>query len=152
MQIGTNELLLVVGILNIETLEKQTKNTLIIALLLFIIGIILGAFGAHGLKGLVSIEKINSFEVGVRYQMLNALGLMALVGLKSQFDFSIKGAVAFVLIGILFFSGSIYGLTFLVKGDFLGKILGPITPVGGLLLIIGWAIVLLKVFRIEINK
>jgi uncharacterized membrane protein YgdD (TMEM256/DUF423 family) len=58
----------------LTTLEKQTKNTLIIALILLIAGIILGAFGAHGLKDLVSSDKINSFEVGVRYQILNALG------------------------------------------------------------------------------
>jgi uncharacterized membrane protein YgdD (TMEM256/DUF423 family) len=133
-------------------LEKQTKNTLIIALILLISGIILGAFGAHGLKDLVSSEKINSFEVGVRYQILNALGLMTLAGLKPQFNFSIKNAVVFILLGVICFSCSIYGLTFLLKGDSLGKVLGPITPIGGLLLIIGWSLILIKVFKIQVKN
>ena len=134
------------------TLEKQTKNIIIIALVLLISGIILGAFGAHGLKDLVSSEKINSFEVGVRYQILNALGLMTMAALKPQFTFSIKNAVIFILLGVICFSCSIYGLTFLLKGDSLGKILGPITPIGGLLLIIGWCLILLKVFKIQVKK
>ncbi len=135
-----------------KTLEKQTKSTLIIALLLLISGIVLGAFGAHGLKDLVSSEKINSFEVGVRYQILNALGLMTLAALKPQFNFSIKNAVVFILLGVICFSCSIYGLTFLLKGDSLGKVLGPITPIGGLLLIIGWSLILIKVFKIEVKN
>ncbi len=133
-------------------MEKQTKNIIIIALVLLISGIILGAFGAHGLKDLVSSEKINSFEVGVRYQILNALGLMTMAALKPQFNFSIKNAVIFILLGVICFSCSIYGLTFLLKGDSLGKILGPITPIGGLLLIIGWCLILLKVFKIQVKK
>jgi uncharacterized membrane protein YgdD (TMEM256/DUF423 family) len=133
-------------------LEKQTKNTIIIALILLISGIILGAFGAHGLKELVSSEKINSFEVGVRYQMLNALGLLALAALKPQLNFSIKNAVILILIGVICFSFSIYGLTFLLKGASLGKVLGPITPIGGLLMIVGWTLVLIKVLKIQVKN
>lgn len=133
-------------------MEKQTKNTLIIALILLISGIVLGAFGAHGLKDLVSSEKINSFEVGVRYQILNALGLMTLAALKPQFNFSIKNAVIFILLGVICFSSSIYGLTFLLKGDSLGRVLGPITPIGGLLMIIGWSLILIKVFKIQVKN
>ncbi len=133
-------------------MEKQTKNTLIIALILLIAGIILGAFGAHGLKDLVSAEKIASFEVGVRYQMLNALGLLTLVALKPQLNFSIKNAVVFILLGIICFSCSIYGLTFLLKGDSLGKVLGPMTPIGGLLMIVGWSLILIKILKIQVKN
>ena len=133
-------------------MEKQTKNTLIIALILLITGIILGAFGAHGLKDLVSAEKIASFEVGVKYQMLNALGLLALAALKPQLNFSIRNSVIFILIGVICFSFSIYGLTFLLKGDSLGKVLGPITPIGGLLMIVGWSLVLIKIFKIQVKN
>lgn len=133
-------------------MEKQTKNTLIIALILLITGIILGAFGAHGLKDLVSAEKIALFEVGVRYQMLNALGLLALAALKPQLNFSIRNSVIFILIGVICFSLSIYGLTFLLKGDSLGKVLGPITPIGGLLMIVGWSLVLIKIFKIQVKN
>lgn len=133
-------------------MEKQTKYTLIIGLLLLILGIILGAFCAHGLKDLVTPEKIDSFEVGVRYQMLNALGLMVLAALKPQFNFSIKNSVIFIILGVICFSFSIYGLTFLLKGDSLGKVLGPLTPIGGVLLIVGWSIILIKVFNIPTKK
>lgn len=133
-------------------MEKQTKNTLIIALILLITGIILGAFGAHGLKDLVSAEKIASFEVGVRYQMLNALGLLTLAALKPQLNFSIKNAVVFILLGIICFSCSIYGLTFLLKGDSLGKVLGPMTPIGGLLMIVGWSLILIKILKIQVKN
>lgn len=133
-------------------MEKQTKNTLIIALILLIAGIILGAFGAHGLKDLVTAEKIASFEVGVRYQMLNALGLLTLAALKPQLNFSIKNAVVFILLGIICFSCSIYGLTFLLKGDSLGKVLGPITPIGGLLMIVGWSLILIKILKIQVKN
>lgn len=133
-------------------MEKQTKNTLIIALILLIAGIILGAFGAHGLKDLVSAEKIASFEVGVRYQMLNALGLLTLAALKPQLNFSIKNAVVFILLGIICFSCSIYGLTFLLKGDSLGKVLGPMTPIGGLLMIVGWSLILIKILKIQVKN
>ncbi len=133
-------------------MEKQTKNTLIIALILLITGIILGAFGAHGLKDLVTAEKIASFEVGVRYQMLNALGLLTLAALKPQLNFSIKNAVVFILLGIICFSCSIYGLTFLLKGDSLGKVLGPMTPIGGLLMIVGWSLILIKILKIQVKN
>lgn len=133
-------------------MEKQTKNTLIIALILLIAGIILGAFGAHGLKDLVTAEKIASFEVGVRYQILNALGLLTLAALKPQLNFSIKNAVVFILLGIICFSCSIYGLTFLLKGDSLGKVLGPMTPIGGLLMIVGWSLILIKILKIQVKN
>lgn len=126
-------------------MEKQTRQIVITALLLMIVGIILGAFGAHGLEDKVSAEKIASYEVGVRYQMLNSLGLLILAALKPQFSFSLKPTFVCILIGIVLFSGSIYGLTFQEKGSSVAKILGPITPIGGLLMIIGWTITLLKV-------
>lgn len=128
-------------------MEKQTRQIIITALFLMILGIILGAFGAHGLEGKVSPEKIASYEVGVRYQMLNALGLLIFAALKPVFNFSLKPAFFCILLGIILFSGSIYGLTFQEKGAPLAKVLGPVTPLGGLLMIIGWTIVLLKVIR-----
>ena len=131
-------------------MEKQTRQILITALVLLILGIILGAFGAHGLKGKVSPEKIASFETGVRYQMLNALGLLALAGLNRVIDFPLKAVIIFLTTGIILFSGSIYGLTLQeIMGWNFSKILGPITPIGGLLMIIGWTILLVKVLKMQ---
>ena len=112
-----------------------------------ITGIILGAFGAHGLEDKVTPEKIASYEVGVRYQIISALGLLALAALKPVFNFSLKSTFVCMLLGVVLFSGSIYGLTFQEKGSSIAKILGPITPIGGLLIIISWTMVLLKFIR-----
>jgi len=129
-------------------MEKNTKQIIVTALILMILGIILGAFGAHGLKGKVSVEKIASFETGVRYQLLNALGLLAIAALKPAVHFSLKTVYVLILCGVILFSGSIYGLTFQEMGSLnLGKVLGPVTPLGGLLIIIGWTLLLVRVIR-----
>lgn len=109
-------------------------------------GVILGAFGAHALKAILSPERLLSFETGVRYQLIHALALLAL-SLYSQLNppnmISAKriGWIAhFFIIGCVLFSGSIYGLALLSIMQFTSaSILGPITPIGGLLLILGWA-------------
>lgn len=111
-----------------------------------IVAVILGAFGAHALKSILSPEKLQSFETGVRYQLIHALALIALSIYLRQNDgmfTSNKGMALvahFFIVGCCLFSGSIYGLTlcaiFDAKWSFL---LGPITPFGGLSLILGWA-------------
>lgn len=133
-------------------MNKQIKQIVMTALLLLILGIILGAFGAHGLKGKVSPEKIASFEVGVRYQMMNAFGLLALAALSTKISGSIQSTFGLVLGGVILFSGSIYGLTFQANPSAITKVLGPITPIGGLLMIVGWTIALWRVFKTPANS
>lgn len=115
------------------------KETVICTAALFgALSIILGAFGAHAFKKILPEEKINSFEVGVRYQMYSALTLL-LIGFF--FDFSVYSErLAFYSItaGTILFSFSIYFLSFADYWKKNLKFLGPITPLGGLLLIIGW--------------
>jgi uncharacterized membrane protein YgdD (TMEM256/DUF423 family) len=131
--------------------DRFTKKAIVTGLVLLIVGIILGAFGAHGLKGKVSPEKIASFEVGVRYQLIHALGFLALAFGKPYFQFSLKAVYTLLLLGVILFAGSIYGLTLQgLAGMNLGKVFGPMTPLGGLLLIIGWTVLLLKVVRTPI--
>jgi uncharacterized membrane protein YgdD (TMEM256/DUF423 family) len=105
--------------------------------------VIFGAFGAHALKKILSTEQLHSFEVGVKYQMYHALVLLAL----SFNSNAISSATYWCFtIGIILFSFSIYGL---VLSDAKGKklrFLGPMTPVGGLLLVIGWLLVLINAF------
>lgn len=104
--------------------------------------VILGAFGAHAFKKILPAEKLASFEVGVRYQMYHALLLVA-IGLFLQFQTTLEKSAAWCIIaGTFIFSVSIYFLTF---ADYWGanlKWLGPITPLGGLLMIIGWFLLL----------
>ncbi len=113
------------------------------------IAVILGALGAHKLQqlsseGLVTTEQLRSFETGVRYQIYHALALIIIASLLKQYlnrRLMKASAIAFI-IGTLLFSGSIYLLaTKSVLGiEGWSKVLGPITPVGGLLLITGWVL------------
>lgn len=102
------------------------------------LAVIFGAFGAHGLKKYLDNDQLKSFETGVKYQMYHAL-LLILVGIIFPFiDFSQNLMGWFLLLGVLLFSFSIYGL---VLGSAMGRklsFLGPVTPLGGLLLVMGW--------------
>ncbi|GGF07366.1 Uncharacterized membrane protein YgdD, TMEM256/DUF423 family [Chishuiella changwenlii] len=117
------------------------KNIILtIASLYGMIAVILGAFGAHAFKKLISAEKLASFEVGVRYQMYHAIVLLA-VGMYFQFNTGIeKSAAWFLIAGTFIFSVSIYFLSFAEYWNANLKFLGPITPLGGLFMIIGWAL------------
>ena len=102
------------------------------------IAIILGAFGAHALKKVLSLEQLATFETGVKYQMYHALFLL-FIGLSNLSD-KVKKIIYFLAVfGVIFFSGSIYLLAtnHLTSFDF--KVIGFITPIGGLLLILAWA-------------
>lgn len=109
--------------------------------------IILGAFGAHALKNRLTLEQIATFETGVKYQMYHALFLLFL-GLNSHLQLKTKKHIlVLTIIGIICFSGSIYLLaTKAVTGlDF--KVIGIITPIGGLFLIAAWTYLLVAVFK-----
>ncbi len=125
----------------------MNRKIVIAATSLLILAIILGAFGAHGLKELVSADRLQTFEVGVKYQFYQGLGLL-LLGLNAdKFRFSMKVVWNLLIIGTLMFSVSIY---FLAIQEVLGmsfKILGPVTPIGGLLMIIGWSLFLGNIIR-----
>ena len=109
--------------------------------------VILGAFAAHGLEKALDPEQIDSFQTGVRYQMYHAI-LLILLG--KQPEFRKKAILYFLVIGTLLFSFSIYLLNLrqLLELDFL-SILGPITPIGGTLLIIAWGMLLLQVLKLK---
>lgn len=101
------------------------------------ITIALGAFGAHGLKQIVSPEVVNTFEVGIRYQMYHAFAII-LLGLIPMPNNKRNGILWNFVVGILFFSGSIYLLTLNDYLPFDAKKIGFITPIGGVLLISAW--------------
>jgi uncharacterized membrane protein YgdD (TMEM256/DUF423 family) len=111
-----------------------------------IIAVLLGAFGAHALKAILTPEKLQSYETGVRYQLIHALALIALSiygQLNKTNEIVNKGigwAAHFFIVGGILFSGSIYGLSLLsVIHPSWSFILGPITPIGGLCFMLGWA-------------
>jgi len=100
--------------------------------------IILGAFGAHALKKVLNLEQLNTFETGVKYQMYHALFLL-FVGLSQTITEKTKKIIFyFIVVGVLFFSGSIYLLATNNLTAFNFIKIGFITPIGGLLLIVVW--------------
>jgi uncharacterized membrane protein YgdD (TMEM256/DUF423 family) len=120
----------------------MNNKTVFTGALLCVIGIVLGAFGAHALKSLISVERLQSFETGVRYQMYAGFALLILGLNTDRFQFSLKWIVRLLLIGIILFSGSIYGLALQEVFTVSLKFLGPITPLGGLLQILGWIVLI----------
>ena len=111
---------------------------MVTAAVLAAITIVIGAFGAHGLKQLVTAENLATFETGVRYQMYHALALL-FVGIAPILSIPTKKWVfRFFCFGILLFSGSIYLLALKAQIPFSVSFLGPITPIGGFLFVLGW--------------
>lgn len=123
------------------------KKIVQVAAVLGMIAIILGAFGAHALKKVLTIEQLSTFEIGVKYQMYHALFLL-FVGLSAQVsEVAKKRILYFIFFGVLFFSGSIYLLATNELTTFDFKAIGFVTPIGGLLLIIGWICLFIDFFK-----
>lgn len=114
------------------------NKILLAACTLGFLAIIFGAFGAHALKKTLTIEQLNSFETGVKYQMYHALFLLFICA--TQIITLKEKTIIFylTLTGVFFFSGSIYVLTTNGLTGIKSKLIGPITPIGGLLLILSW--------------
>jgi uncharacterized membrane protein YgdD (TMEM256/DUF423 family) len=107
-----------------------------------LLAVVFGAFGAHVLKKSLSIDQLKSFETGVKYQMYHAI-LLLVLSFNLNLDTSLeRNMIHCFIVGTFLFSFSIYAL---VIGKSKGKnmkILGPITPIGGLFLVMGWALLL----------
>jgi len=123
------------------------RKILSVASLLGMIAIILGAFGAHALKKVLSIEQLNTFETGVKYQMYHALFLLFVGTTSALSDKAKKAILSLVFVGVLFFSGSIYLLATNDLTSFDFKVIGFVTPIGGLLLISSWIWLFVEVYK-----
>ena len=118
-------------------MDKKIIST---AAIFGMIAIILGAFGAHALKKVLSIDELATFETGVKYQMYHALFLIHIGTLNELSPKAKKTIYNLVVFGVLFFSGSIYLLATNSLTSFDFKVIGFITPIGGLLLILAWSV------------
>lgn len=106
-------------------------------------GIALGAFGAHFLKERLSSEKLSVLEIGIRYQIYHALALFVVAWAISRWPSQSTISVGWLFImGVLLFSGSLYLIV--LTGQ---RWLGAVTPIGGLAMILGWAILAWVAFR-----
>lgn len=117
------------------------------------VAVILGAFAAHGLKAKLMPEQLDSFQIGVKYQFYHVLAIMLVVLLGKSFNITTEVIGYLFVIGIFLFSGSIYLLACkdLLQITSWSKILGPITPLGGLTFIIGWILLGVKLLLANIQ-
>ena len=116
------------------------------------ITVILGALAAHQLKNLLSQSSLEAFDKGVRYQMYHTLLLLILAfNSKPDFEKEIKQIAIFLMLGICFFSFSIYLLTTQSISHINFSFLGPITPIGGLCMITAWILIAVKAKKIFNN-
>lgn len=122
----------------------MSELTILIGAFFGLTAVILGAFGAHLLKKKLTTDLLQSFETGVKYQMYHAIVLL-IIGFNLNLNTPIdKYCIYAFVLGIILFSFSIYGLVISAANNNKMKFLGPITPLGGLLLIIGWALLIYK--------
>jgi uncharacterized membrane protein YgdD (TMEM256/DUF423 family) len=125
------------------------KIFFILGSLLAGLGVALGAFGAHGLKKIVPPETVASYQTGVQYQMCHAFALLIVGILSERFSKSLMNwSGDFFVLGIVLFSGSLYFLASLKAMNKVGVSgIGIITPIGGLLFLVGWIFFLLAIIR-----
>ncbi|WP_343747838.1 DUF423 domain-containing protein [Fluviicola sp.] len=139
------------------------RKWIITGLILIILAIVFGAFGAHGLKTLLNHHVVfgssdmteqrqdilASFDTATKYQFFQGLGFLIIPSINTRFKIQSKTIFLLMILGTIFFSGSIYGLTACKIHGFesLKKAFGPVTPIGGTLMIIAWILVLIRVIR-----
>ncbi len=125
------------------------KKLLILGAILGGLSVVLGAYGAHGLKPLISAENIAVFETGVRFQMYHGL-LALIVGSLGFLNVKIYKSLFFLLLsGVILFSGSIYGLATNALTSFDFTKVALLTPLGGLLLISAWGVLIVSLLKIK---
>lgn len=126
-------------------MNKQIKLTLIIGSILAMLSVGIGAFAAHALKESIEPYALSIIETGARYQMYHALALIALASVALRLaSFSISLPVFCFSIGTVCFSGSLYVLALTNI-----KWVVFVTPLGGLLFIVGWCACIYSVFRYD---
>lgn len=125
------------------------RTYLILGSLFAGLGVVLGAFGAHGLRKIVALESIATFQTGVQYQMYHAFALLLVGLLYERLPHALLQWAGILFIsGIILFSGSLYLLVGLKAADKQGfGTVGIITPIGGLLFIAGWVLVVMALLK-----
>ena len=119
---------------------EQLLLAQVMGALLGFLGVLFGAFGAHYLKRKLSEDQARAFETGVRYQLFHAI-LLLVLSFNLSFTSSLDGYIVNVIsLGTLLFSFSIYGLVLSEVYGRKWRFLGPVTPLGGLLLLAGWGL------------
>ncbi len=124
----------------------SNKGILMSAGLMGFMAVVLGAFGAHALKATLDPSALDSYVTGVRYQAWHSIALLA-IGFSPENLPLKKRIFQCWLSGTFLFSGSIYLLSLDGLMGLNLSVLGPVTPIGGLLLIMGWFLIFLAGFK-----
>lgn len=132
----------------------DSRKIILIAAILGALSVILGAFGAHALKELINETQLSSYKTGNTYQFYHSLLLLGIgILYKLRPSTLLKISAWFCIIGVICFSGSLYILACrTIIGIDNTMILGPITPLGGLLLTISWGLLVLNFLKKEVNE
>ena len=134
------------------------RKFIITAAIMGMLSVIIGAWAAHGIETFIpdvdpdKVKKITSFKVGVRYQFYHTFLLLFLGLIPTQyFAKRLNWVYLLTVIGVALFSGSIYLLSLKSQIGLEGvtKILGPITPIGGMTLIVGWGLLILYGLKLK---
>jgi len=125
------------------------KQIIITASVFGMVAVVAGAFGAHALRGVLAPEQIQTWQTAVQYQFYHVLALLFLAAFAGTSGNSYTHAAFYLFsFGIIFFSGSLYLLSCRYAFNWnWAKFLGPVTPVGGLLFIAGWVMLLLAALK-----
>ena len=124
-------------------------NFIKVAILFCTTSVVLGAFGAHLLKDLLTEHQLSSFQTGIRYQMFHGLSILILALNENYFNEKLNRVLQLMSVGIILFSLSIYLLNLQELLELPLSFLGPVTPIGGLFLIVSW---ILLFFNVKKNK
>lgn len=127
----------------------MNKNVLISASSLMLVSIVMGALGAHALEKILSVDELKSFKTATLFLSTQSLSLLVLCIIEHISKHSFKMSLRLILIGVSLFSFSIFLLLFLKHISFSGftRIFGPITPIGGILMITGWVSVVFTLLK-----
>ena len=128
-------------------LSKTTRLFFVVSSLLGATGVGLGAYASHGLNAWATTQQVGYFQTAVNYQLLHAIALLGIsilsIWITNRY---LQVSQICMTVGTLFFSGSLY--LYVVTGT---KILGAITPIGGLLFIIAWLLIIPAVLQNKIK-
>ncbi|MDB2657406.1 DUF423 domain-containing protein [Crocinitomicaceae bacterium] len=124
----------------------MNKTITISGVILITLSIVLGAMAAHALKEVLEAKELASFETGVRYAMYHGLAFLVL-GITADRLHKLTWSYRLILSGVILFSGSIFLLSLQSLLGVSLKFLGPVTPLGGILMISGWAFLLISLLK-----
>ena len=127
------------------TLHPLAKKSLVVGTAMLALAVLIGAFGAHGLKNMVEADKLVTFETGVRYHFYHGFGII-LLGLIQQSFQTLKLNISLwaFLLGTILFSFNCY--FYVLTGM---KIFAIVVPLGGLLFVFGWIVMMVKVLKLK---